>query len=107
MIARHWRGWTKLKDADAYESLLKSKVFPELKAIAGYRGGYILRSDGTEESEFVVLNLFDTLDAVRKFAGNNYHVPVFEPQAKALLLRFERVANHYEVCLSPDEFTKF
>ena len=97
MVARHWRGWTKANDADAYESLLKARVLPALKEISGYRGGYILRSDGTEESEFVVVNLFDSLDAVRKFAGTNYHVPVFEPEAKALLSRFDSVANHYEV----------
>jgi hypothetical protein len=33
MIARHWRGWTKLHDADTYESLLKQKVLPELKKL--------------------------------------------------------------------------
>ena len=101
MIARHWRGWTRLQDADAYEGLLKSKVLPGLIEIAGYRGGYILRNDGAAESEFVVINLFDSLDAVRKFAGPNYYVPVFEPEAKALLSRFEPVANHYEVRTVP------
>lgn len=101
MIARYWRGWTKLNDANAYEALLKSKVLAELNTIVGYRGGYVLRSDGTEESEFVVINLFDSLEAVRKFAGPNYEVPVFEPEAKALLSRFEPVANHYEVRATP------
>ena len=43
MIARHWRGWTKPQNADAYEALLKTQVLPELSRIAGYRGGYILR----------------------------------------------------------------
>ena len=57
MIARHWRGWTKLQDVDVYEELITTKVLPELKKIKGYRGGYVLRSDA-EESEFVVLNLF-------------------------------------------------
>src|SRR5215467_1420596 len=97
MIARHWRGWTMLKDADAYETLLKSRVLPELKSIAGYEGGYILRSDGAEQSEFVVINFFDSLDAVQKFSSPDYNVPVFEPEAKALLARFEPVANHYDV----------
>ena len=97
MIARHWRGWTTPQNADAYEALLKSKVLPELKKIAGYRGGYILRRDGSEESEFIVLNLFESLDAVRKFAGPNYSVPVFEPEAKALLSRLDPVANHFDV----------
>jgi len=101
MIARHWRGWTKTQDADAYEALLRTRVLPELKRIPEYRGGYILRNDAAEESEFVVVNFFDSLDAVRKFAGANYSVPVFEPDAKALLSRFEPVANHYEVRLAP------
>lgn len=97
MIARHWRGWTKTQNAEAYERLLKSKVLPGLKKIAGYRGGYILRSDGPEECEFVVVNLFESLEAVRKFAGPEYSVPVFEPEARQLLSRIEPVAMHYEV----------
>lgn len=102
MIARHWRGWTRLQDADTYEALLKSKVLPALSEIAGYRGGYILRNDGAAESEFVVINLFDSLDAVRKFAGPKYDVAVFEPEAKVLLSRFEPIANHYEVRVAPE-----
>ncbi len=97
MIARHWRGWTKTHNADAYETLLRDKVLPGLKDIAGYRGGYVLRSDGPEESEFVVVNLFDSLDAVRSFAGPDYTVAVFEPEARQLLSKVEPIATHYEV----------
>jgi len=57
MIARHWRGWTRVGDAEAYEALLKDKVLPGLKKIAGYRGGYLLRTDARDEAEFVVVNL--------------------------------------------------
>jgi heme-degrading monooxygenase HmoA len=96
MIARHWRGWTKLQDADKYEELLKTKILPGVEKIKGYRGGYILRHDAAE-SEFVVVNLFDSLDSVRQFAGSNYAVPVFEPDAKRLLTRFDSIANHYDV----------
>ena len=97
MIARHWRGWTRIENADAYEELLKSKVLPGLKKIEGYRGGYIFRSDETEEAEFVVVNFFESVAAVERFAGSNYAVPVFEPEAKALLSRVEPIAKHYEV----------
>ncbi len=62
VIARHWRGWTKLESADAYEALLQNKVLPGLKQVAGYRGGYVLRSDGRDEVEFVVINFFDSLN---------------------------------------------
>jgi heme-degrading monooxygenase HmoA len=102
MIARHWRGWTKLKDANEYEELLRTKVFRSLKQIEGYQGGYVLRRD-EEESEFIVVNFFDTLDAVRNFAGPNYETAVFEPEAKRLLARFDTVAKHYEVRINTVE----
>jgi hypothetical protein len=97
MIARHWRGWTSKTDAGAYEALLRENVLPGLARLEGYRGGYILRLDGEEEVEFVVINLFDSLDAVKRFAGEDYAVPVFEPEAKRLLSRVETVSRHYEV----------
>ncbi|MBV8811375.1 MAG: antibiotic biosynthesis monooxygenase [Acidobacteriaceae bacterium] len=97
MIARHWRGWTELGDADAYESLLKNRVLPVLSAIEGYRGGYILRNDGPREVEFVVVNFFDSFEAVKRFAGSDYGTPVFEPEARRLLCRIEPVVKHYDV----------
>lgn len=103
MIARHWRGWTKPDDADGYEEFLKRKVLPGLRAIPGYRGGYILRKDGAAECEFVVINLFDSLEAVKQFAGPDYTVAVFEPEAKVLLSRIENFATHYEVRAEPEE----
>jgi heme-degrading monooxygenase HmoA len=100
VIAQHWRGWTEVQDADAYEALLKSKVLPGLKTVEGYRGGYVLRSDGADEVEFVVVNLFDSIEAVKRFAGPDYTIAVFEPEARELLSRVEPVepvARHYEV----------
>ncbi|MGA3130532.1 MAG: antibiotic biosynthesis monooxygenase [Terracidiphilus sp.] len=97
MIARHWRGWTRPENADGYETFLKGKVLPDLRAVEGYRGGYILRNDGADESEFVVVNLFESLEAVKRFAGPDYSVAVFEPEAKRLLNRIETFATHYEV----------
>jgi hypothetical protein len=97
MIARHWKGWTKRENADAYEQLVKEKVLPDLRKDSDYRGGYIFRSDGIEETEFIVMNLFDSIEAVRRFAGEDYTVAIFEPEAKLLLSRVEPLAMHYEV----------
>ena len=102
MIARHWRAWSRPSDAAAYEELLQTKVFPGLRAIPGYRGGYLLRRDLGEEIEFVVINFFDSLEAVRAFAGPDYETAVFEPEAKALLSRFETKAVHFEVRAAPE-----
>jgi len=102
VIARHWRGWTTRVNADGYEQFLKNKVLPGLRELTGYQGGYILRSDGQEESEFVVINLFDSIEAVMRFAGPDYAVPVFEPEAKTFLSRIENFATHYEVRFRPE-----
>jgi heme-degrading monooxygenase HmoA len=100
MIARHWRGWTAPQNADAYQELLSSTVLPGLKQISGYRGGYVLRRDVAEDVEFVVVNFFDSIEAVQQFAGPNYTVAQFEPEARRLLARVEPLAVHYEVCVS-------
>jgi heme-degrading monooxygenase HmoA len=97
MVARHWRGWTKVEDADAYECLLKEKVLPALRGLSGYFGGYVLRKDREDEAEFIVINLFESLEAVKGFAGPDYEVAVFEPEARALLARVEPRAMHYEI----------
>jgi len=97
MIARHWRGWTSREDAEAYERLLKSRLLPNLAKVEGHRGSMILRRQVGEEVEFVVVNLFDSLEAVQRFAGADYGVAVFEPEAERLLSRIEPFADHFEV----------
>jgi heme-degrading monooxygenase HmoA len=87
--------------ADGYERFLKQKVLPGLRAIHGYRGGFILRKDDLAETEFVVINLFESLEAVKQFAGPDFTVAVFEPEAKTFLSRIEDFASHYEVRAEP------
>jgi heme-degrading monooxygenase HmoA len=97
MIARHWTGWTRKDDADAYEQLLRDTVLPGLRRIHGYRGGYVLRREELGEVRFVVVNLFDSLEAVKAFAGPDYERPVFEREAQRLLSHYEPKALHYDV----------
>jgi heme-degrading monooxygenase HmoA len=97
MVARHWTGWTLPKDADAYERLLREAVLPALRQIDGYHGGYVLRRADGDEVQFVVVNLFASLEAVKAFAGPDYETAVFEPEARRLLSRVEPKALHYDV----------
>jgi heme-degrading monooxygenase HmoA len=106
MIARIWKGWTKAEDADEYEELLREVVYPGLRTIAGYHGGYILRQNGEQETEFVTVNLFESLQSVKAFAGPDYETPVFEPQARRLLSRVEPIARHYDVRSIPADLAR-
>jgi hypothetical protein len=106
MIVRHWTGATRPADARAYEKLLRDTVLPGLQRIDGYRGGYVLRRDAGDEIEFVVINFFDSIDAVRAFAGPEYEAAVFEPEAKRLLSRAAPRALHYEVVTDGVAFSR-
>jgi hypothetical protein len=102
MICRHWKGWTLPHNADAYEAYLRDDLFPrvvrELGA-RGYRGHHVLRLDRAEESEFVTMVWFTSLDAVKGFAGENYETPVISPTASRLLARYDQRCDHYELRL--------
>jgi hypothetical protein len=103
MIGRIWHGWTTHDNADAYEALLRHEVFAGIAArqIAGYRGIHLLRRELEAETEFVTVMWFDSLDAVRTFAGEDYEVAVVPPKARALLARFDARSQHYDVLVHP------
>ena len=102
MIARVWHGWTQPEDADAYERFLRDRVFRTVAdRVPGFRGGYALRRAG-DEVEFVVMTLFDSLASVRAFAGDDYEVPVIEPEAARLLVRGDARVAHYEIVVAPE-----
>jgi heme-degrading monooxygenase HmoA len=99
MISRVWHGWTVPANADAYESLLKSEIFVGIqnRQISGYRGIQLFRRNFEDEVEFVTIMSFDSIDAIRDFAGEDYEVAVVPPKARKLLARFDQRSQHYEV----------
>ena len=99
MIGRIWHGWTAPENADAYESLLRHEIFLGIqdRRIDGFRGIQLLRRDLATEVEFVTLMWFDSIAAIRVFAGEDYEVAVVPPEARALLSRFDERSQHYEI----------
>jgi heme-degrading monooxygenase HmoA len=99
MICRVWHGWTTPENADAYERLLRSEIFESIaeRGITGYRGIELLRKVTGDSVEFVTLMWFDSVGAVRQFAGADYEVAVVPAEARALLERFDARSAHYEV----------
>jgi len=96
-IVRIWKGRTTAANAERYIQHLINTVFPELLAIPGYRGVYLLRRAINGAIEFVVLTLWDSMSAIRKFAGADAEKALVAPQAQALLSSFDDFVNHYEV----------
>jgi heme-degrading monooxygenase HmoA len=101
MIGRIWHGWTTPENAGSYEQLLRAEVLPGIHRVEGYRGAYLFRRAAGDEVEFVTLTLFESLDAVRAFAGDDYEAAVVPPPARALLARFDTRSAHYDVVIEP------
>jgi heme-degrading monooxygenase HmoA len=88
MISRLWHGWTTRDDADAYEELLRSEILPGIHRVAGFKRALGLRLDGKDEVEFVTLTTFDSMEAVKEFAGEDYEVAVILPEAGRLFVAY-------------------
>jgi heme-degrading monooxygenase HmoA len=104
MIARLWHGWTSPENADAYELLLKTEIFPGIsaKGVQGYRGIELLRRPVGAEVEFVTMMWFDSWDAVKAFAGEDYEAAYVPAKAREVLARFDARSQHYEIRDSRD-----
>jgi heme-degrading monooxygenase HmoA len=99
MISRIWHGWTTAANADAYERLLREEIFKgiESRHIPGFLGIDLLRRPNEGTVEFVTTMWFESLEAVRAFAGAEYEVAVVPEAARRLLQRFDARSAHYEV----------
>ena len=97
MIARIWRGWAATREnADRYEEFLRTTFLPSIHTIEGYRGAKVLRRNLGSEIEFMTITHFDSLEAIRKFAGNDYEAAHVAPQAREFLSRFDPRCQHFE-----------
>ena len=89
-------------DRRGLRTLLLTKIIPELDKAEGCLGAYVMRRQDGEEIEFAVLHLFESLAAVKAFAGDNYQVAAVPGEARALLASFDPVAQHFDVRAAPD-----
>jgi antibiotic biosynthesis monooxygenase (ABM) superfamily enzyme len=99
MISRIWHGYTTPENAEAYERLLREEIFTGIhgRHIAGFREIQLFRRDLGAEVEFITVMWFDSLDAVRSFAGPDHETAVVPPKARALLSHFDDRSQHYDV----------
>ena len=106
MILRMWKARSTQQQWDQYAQHATKKVFPGLQAIEGYRGAYLLRRLVGDAVETVVMTLWDSMEAVRRFAGPKPDRAVVGPEARGVLTDFDEFVTHYEVVHSPEGMSK-
>jgi uncharacterized protein YciI/heme-degrading monooxygenase HmoA len=99
-ILRLWTARTTADKFDRYVEHATNHVVPALEVIAGHRGTLLLRRPSGTEIEIIVLTLWDSMEAVRRFAGPEAEKAVVEPPARAVLTSFDEIVKHYEVVRS-------
>ncbi len=101
MIARIWHGRTPAEKADDYLEYIKRTGIAEYRSVEGNRGQYILRKIDGDVADFTVLSLWESMDAVRAFAGSEPEKPVYYPEDEEYLLELEDEVAHYDVVYQP------
>ena len=98
MISRIWHGYTTPENAENYKNTLKHEVMTEIegKQVAGFRELKLLRRPMEDEVEFVTIMLFDSLDDIKAFAGEDYEQAFVPAAARKVLKRFDERVKHYE-----------
>jgi len=100
MIAREWRAWAVPPNDARYERHFREAVLPHLREIPGCVGAHLLRREAGDEIELVAITYYESLTAIRAFAGDDLERAVVEPEARAVLSRFDERCRHYEIIAS-------
>lgn len=101
MICRLWHGWTLQENADAYETFLRDVGFASIakKNIEGYKGIQLLRRQHPAETEFITLMWFETIEDIKRYAGEDYEKAAVLDRAKEVLSHYDSHSQHYEIRL--------
>jgi heme-degrading monooxygenase HmoA len=97
VIARTWTGAVLRADADAYADYIRATGFAEYGRTPGNRGAWMLRRDDGDRTEFITLSLWDSVDAIKAFAGEDIEAAVLYPEDERYLIDGESSVTHYEV----------
>ena len=97
LIARIWTGATRRSDGDAYAEYMHSTGIQGYRNIPGNRAAVMLRRDVEERSEFIMLSLWDSMDSIAAFAGEDLERAVFYPEDDRFLIERDLTVAHYQV----------
>ena len=101
MIARIWHGVTLAEKADEYYQFLQQSGIADYQLVDGNRSVQVLRRIEGDKAHFLLITLWDSMDAIKNFAGDNPEKAKYYPEDKDYLLEFEEYVSHYDVLNTP------
>lgn len=103
MIARIWHGVTTSSKAEQYLDYLNETGIPDYRATEGNQGVYVLRRIEGNHAHFLLLTLWESLDAIKRFAGSDFEKARYYPEDDEYLLEREPAVAHYQVVAKPED----
>ena len=100
LIARIWRGQTLATIADEYSKYLYEEGICTIAKIPGNRGVQMLRSVLGDVAEFQVLSYWDSIEAIKRFAGDNYEQVRHLPNDFEYMIGAAPTVQHFEVVVN-------
>jgi heme-degrading monooxygenase HmoA len=97
MISRQWRGLARPERAQDYARHLRTETFPQLRRIAGFVDASILTRELAAGVEFLVVTRWESLEAIRDFAGLDAEAAVVPEEVQRMMLECDRRVRHYQV----------
>jgi len=97
MIERHWKGVTQPLEADNYARHLMNETFQKLKVMTGFIRASILTRPVDEGVEFLIVTVWESLENIKEFTGEDISVAVVPDKVKQMMVRFDETATHYQV----------
>ena len=97
MISRTWRGIARQEEAANYVRHLQHETFPELSRITGFVSASILRRLTSKGVEFLIVTTWESMDAIRHFAGESVDTAVVPPVVQAMMVEYDHEVSHYEI----------
>ncbi len=97
MIMRTWRGAVRAVDAERYLEHQAATGIAEYRSTRGNRGALVLSRRVGELCEVTTVSFWDSLDAIRGFAGEDPEVAKFYPGDDDLLVEKDLRARHHDV----------
>jgi heme-degrading monooxygenase HmoA len=97
VIARHWKGIARSEEAENYIRHLQEETFPKLSEIDGFVYASILKRETEQGTEFLIVTHWQTMDAIREFAGETTHIAVVPPVVQEMMVEYDQEVAHYEI----------
>ncbi len=94
---RLWHGEVSLEKADEYQRFMVQKAAPDYSSVAGLLKLSFQRRDASDRTHFLLMTIWDNVDSVKRFSGDDVELAKYYPEDDNFLLSKEKYTTMYNI----------